>query len=72
MVAFLVGLMVIILMGAISFAGLLLFPLLLVLGFFLRFVVLIFLGLFMIWFIGKVTIFTIESLRKPKPPQLNG
>ncbi len=66
MIAFLVGLVVIVMMGAVSLAGFLLFPLLLVLGVFLRLFIAVFLCLFVIWLIGKSTLLLIEYLRKPK------
>ena len=66
MIAFLVGLVVIVMMGAVSLAGILLFPLLLVLGVFVRLFIAVFLGLFVIWLIGKATLMMIEYLRRPK------
>ena len=64
MISFLVGLLVLIVVGLLSVAGLLLLPLLLVLGFFLRFLIGFALILFTIWLIGKVTLLSIDSMRK--------
>ncbi len=64
MKAFLVGLLVLVLMGVLSIAGFLLIPILMVLGFFLRWVLGLFLMLFTIWLIGKVTLLALESMRR--------
>lgn len=64
MKAFLVGLLVIVMMGVLSVVGVLLFPLLLLLGFFLRWVLGLVLLLFGIWLIGKLTLFLIDLLSK--------
>ena len=64
MISFLVGLLVLIVVGLLSVAGLLLLPLFLVLGFFLRFLLGFILILFTIWLIGKVTLLSIDSMRK--------
>lgn len=61
---FLVGLLVIVMMGILSVAGVLLFPLLLVMGFFLRWILGFFLILAAIWIVGKVTLVLIEYLKK--------
>ena len=66
MIAFLVGLFVIALIGVISFLGVFLFPLLLLMGFFLRFFIGILLCLFVIWLIGKATLLAIEYFGRPK------
>ncbi|HRK60929.1 MAG TPA: hypothetical protein PLY88_00075 [Candidatus Omnitrophota bacterium] len=66
MVAFFVGLFVIALIGVIALLGAFLFPLLLLMGFFLRFFVGILLCLVMIWLVGKATLIAIEHFRKPK------
>lgn len=66
MIEFLVGLFVIVLIGVIAFLGAFLFPLLLLMGFFLRFFIGILLCLAMIWLIGKATLLAIEYFRKPK------
>lgn len=61
---FLVGLLVIVMMGILSVAGILLFPLLLVMGFFLRWILGFFLILVAIWIVGKVTLVLIDYLKK--------
>ena len=61
---FLVGLLVILLIAVLSLLGILLFPLLLLMGLFLRFFIGAILILFVIWLIGKVTLVSIEYLRK--------
>ena len=66
MKAFLVGLLVLFLAGVFSILGILLFPLLLVLGFFLRFILMIVLVLFAVWLVGKLTLLLIDYLAKKK------
>jgi len=66
MIEFLVGLFVIALIGVIAFLGAFLFPLLLLMGFFLRFFIGILLCLVLVWLIGKATLLAIEYFRKPK------
>ncbi len=66
MLELLVGLVVFVLMGVAALLGVLLFPLLLLLGLFLRLLVAVFLVLFMIWVVGKATLLAIESFNKPK------
>ena len=61
---FLVGLLVILMMGVFSVLGILLFPLFLVMGFFLRFLLGLALFILVIWVIGKVTLVSIDHLRK--------
>ena len=61
---FMVGVLVLILMGALSVVGILLFPLFLVLGIFLRIFLGLFLVLFAIWLIGKVTLLLIKPISK--------
>lgn len=61
---FLVGLLVIVMMGILSVAGILLFPLLLVMGFFLRWILGFLLILVAIWIVGKVTLVLIDFLKK--------
>ena len=58
---FLVGLLVLALTAVFSFVGILLLPLLLLLGLFLRVVLGFFLILFAIWLIGKVTLLLLRS-----------
>lgn len=64
MKAFLVGVLVIFLLGVLSIAGVLLLPLLLVLGVFFRFVLGIVLIIFTIWLIGKVVLVSLDYLKK--------
>ena len=61
---FLVGLLVIVMALVLSGIGILLFPLLLVLGMFLRLALGLIILLLAIWLIGKVTLYLIEALRK--------
>ena len=61
---FLVGLLVILMTIALSFLGIFLFPLLIVLGFFLRWFVMLLLMLFAIWLVGKVTLLLIGAVHK--------
>ena len=61
---FLVGLLVIFMMAIFCVLGILLFPLLLLMGFFLRWILGFLLILFSIWVIGKVTLLLIDSIRK--------
>lgn len=65
---FLVGLLVLLLVCVLSGLGFLLFPLLLVLGIFLRFILGLALVLFAIWIVGKVTLFLIEALKRKNVP----
>jgi len=64
MTAFFVGLAVIILMTLVWVAGVFLLPLILLLGFFLRFILATLLILFTIWLIGKLTLLLIETLKR--------
>ena len=57
---FLVGLLVLLLTAVLFVIGTLLLPLLLLLGFFLRFALGLVLILFAVWLIGKVTLFLYE------------
>ena len=61
---FLVGLLVIVMMGVLSVAGILLFPVLLLMGFFLRWILGFVLILVAVWLIGKATLVLIDSLKK--------
>ena len=61
---FLVGLLVIVMMGVLSITGILLFPLLLVMGFFLRWILGFLLILVAIWVVGKITLVLIDHLKK--------
>ena len=64
MKAFLVGLLVILMIAVLSGLGFLLIPLLLVMGFFLRWILGFFLILFAIWLIGKATLLLIGFIGK--------
>ncbi|MBI4395095.1 MAG: hypothetical protein HY583_02745 [Candidatus Omnitrophica bacterium] len=66
MKAFFVGVLVLLLVSLLSLAGILLFPLLLLLGFFLRLILALALILFSIWLVGKITLLLIEFLSKKK------
>lgn len=66
MTEFFVGLLVVFLITCVFFFGALLFPLLLLLGFFLRFVIGVFLCLFVIWFVGKLTLVAIDRIKPQK------
>ena len=66
MKAFFVGLLVLLLVSILSVVGILLFPLLLVLGFFVRILLVIALLIFAVWLIGKVTLVLIELTKKNK------
>ena len=61
---FLVGILVIVMALVLSGIGVLLLPLLLVLGVFLRLAVGLIVLLLAVWLIGKVTLFLIETLKK--------
>lgn len=63
---FMVGLLVILIAGVVTLFGTLFFPLLLLLGFFLRFLIGLIVSILVIWLIGKATLFSIEYFRKPK------
>ena len=66
MIEFLLGLFVLAMMGVFSLVVVLLFPVLLLLGVFLRLVIGFVICFFFIWLVGKATLLLIESLRKPK------
>lgn len=61
---FFVGILVLILIGAFSVVGVLLFPLILLLGIALRFIVGIALLILAIWVVGKVTLLLIEAMKR--------
>jgi uncharacterized membrane protein YphA (DoxX/SURF4 family) len=67
---FLVGLLVIVMALVLSGIGVLLLPLLLVLGVFLRLAVGLIVLLLAVWLIGKATLFLIEALKKKENPQI--
>lgn len=62
MKAFFVGLLVIVAVFVLAGLGILLFPLLLVLGIALRLLIMILIGLFAIWLVGKLTLMAISAL----------
>ncbi len=62
MKAFLIGLFFILALSVLLGIGILLFPLLLVLAFFIRLLVIFFLVAFAIWLLGKFIIFSWEKL----------
>ncbi len=66
MKAFFVGLLVIAIFGIFSVAGLLLFPLFLLLGFFLRWILACVVLVFTVWLIGKLTLLAIAAVQRPK------
>ena len=63
MKAFLIGLLVVVMALALSGLGILLFPLLLVLGVFFRLVIGLVVVVFAIWLIGQLTLLLIEALK---------
>jgi len=64
MKAFLVGVIFLIAVVIIAGLGCLFVPFILVLGLFLRFILLIVLGILVVWILGKFIIFVWEALRK--------
>ena len=66
---FFVGLLVLLVLMILSVAGIFLFPLIIVLGFFLRWLISIALLVFAIWLVGKVTLWGIENLKKKDNPR---
>jgi hypothetical protein len=67
---FLVGLLVIVMALVLSGIGVLLLPLLLVMGIFLRLAVGLVVLFFGIWLIGKVTLFLIDAIKKKENKQV--
>ena len=63
----LVGLLVIVMVLVLSGLGLILFPLFLLMGIFLRLILGIVLVIFAIWAIGKVTLFLMELIANKEP-----
>jgi len=61
---FLVGVLVVVMALVLSGIGILLFPLLLVMGMFLRLALGLIILLLVVWLIGKVTLYLIDMLRK--------
>ena len=66
---FLVGVLVVIMAMVLSGIGILLFPLLLVLGVFFRLLIGLIVFLLAIWLIGKVTLLLIDWLKKKEIKQ---
>ena len=66
MIEFIVGLLVLVLLGIVSILGVVLFPLFLIMGVFLKIIVGFLFIIFVVWLIGKVTLVSIEYLRKRK------
>ena len=64
MIAFFVGLLVLFMMAVLALLGFLLLPLLLLLSIFLRLALGLFLVLFTVWLMGKLTLVSIEWVRK--------
>lgn len=64
MKAFLVGLLVILSVFLLTGLGVLLFPLLLVLGFAIRILILVLICLFSIWIVGKLALTLIDVLKR--------
>jgi hypothetical protein len=64
MKAFFVGLLVLLAVMLFSFIGIFLFPLIIVMGFFLKWLIGIVLIIFAIWFLGYITLWAIEQLKK--------
>ncbi len=64
MKAFLIGVIFLIAVAIIAGLGYLFIPFILVLGLFLRFILLIVLGILVVWILGKFIIFVWEALRK--------
>lgn len=62
MKSFLVGLLVISLIVILAVVGILLLPLLFVVGFFLRWILLCVVLVFVVWLVGKITLIAIEDL----------
>jgi hypothetical protein len=67
---FLVGLLVIVMVLVLSGVGILLLPLLLVLGIFFRLAIGLIVLLLAVWLIGKVTLFLIDALTKESKKQV--
>ena len=61
---FFVGLLVLLLVSVLSVVGVLLLPLLFVLGFFIRWILIFVLLMFAIWVVGKVTLILIDLVKK--------
>lgn len=60
---FFVGLLVIFAIGILSVVAVLMFPLVIVLGFFLKWLITAAFFIFSIWLIGKITLIVIDKMR---------
>lgn len=63
---FFVGLLVLLALLVLGLAGTLLLPLIVVMGFFLKWVIAVALIIFSIWVLGKVSLMSIEWLKNKK------
>jgi len=70
--AFLIGVIFLIAVAIIAGLGYLFIPFILVLGLFLRFILLIVLGILAVWILGKFIIFVWEALRKKPDKKKTG
>ncbi len=61
---FFVGLVVLVLLGILSVVGMLLLPVILVLGFFVRFIIGILVFIFVVWLVGKAVLLSLDYLKK--------
>ena len=61
---FFVGLLVVLVFLLLSTAGFFLLPLIVVLGFFLKWLIGVALLIFAVWLLGKVTLWVIDNLKK--------
>jgi len=68
MKAFAIGLIFLIAVSILSGIGILLFPIIIVLGFFLKIILALLFVIFSIWLLGKFIIFVWEKIFKTKQP----
>ena len=66
MKAFAIGLIFLVAVSILSGIGILLFPIIIVLGFFLKIILALFFVIFSIWLLGKFIIFVWERIFKTK------
>ena len=66
---FFMGLLVLVMMGVFSIVGVLLLPVFLVLGIFLKILIGFLFMILVIWSVGKVTLLGIAYLKKDRPAQ---
>ncbi len=64
---FFVGLLVLVVFLALSLVGILLLPVLVVMGFFLKTVIVMALLIFAVWLLGKVALMGMEWVKKRNP-----